>query len=281
MKNVKFSHLLEKYEVILFDSYGVLRNYNGIIEGVHETVQKILERNIPYRVLTNDASSGPNLLSQKFKTRGLNIKEEYIITSGMMAKSFLSSKSINGKVLYLGTSNSSEYIIEAKKQAISISEYQEYNFDEIGCVVFLDDEGFNWSTDINKVVNLLRKKTIPVIVANSDRIYPVSKNEVSIATGAIAQLVESILIRQFIHFGKPDIQMFSYAYDDLINEIGEFDKSSMLMVGDTLHTDILGGTKFGLDTLLVLSGNTSLANAESLIKSTGIAPDYICDSIKW
>ena len=28
------------------------------------------------------------------------------------------------------------------------------------------------------------------------------------------------------------------------------------MVGDTLHTDIIGGNKFGLDTVLVLSGNT-------------------------
>ena len=38
----------------------------------------------------------------------------------------------------------------------------------------LDDEGFDWCQDLNKTVNLIRKKTIPVIVANTDRAYPLS-----------------------------------------------------------------------------------------------------------
>ena len=279
MYTVKFSELLPKYDVILFDSYGVLKNYNGVIEGTHDAMTLLQTKNIPYRVLTNDASSSPAILSEKFKKGGLNIPANHIITSGMMAKSFLSTKSINGKVLYLGTANSSQYIIEANQEALSISEYDDSLIHEIGAVVFLDDEGYKWSTDINKVVNLLRKRTIPVIVANSDKIYPVAKNDVSIATGAIAQLVESILNRDFIHFGKPDVQMFAYAFDDLTKEHGDLDKYRVLMVGDTLHTDILGGTKFGVDTLLVLSGNTSVKNAESMIQTTGVAPDYISESI--
>ena len=51
------------------------------------------------------------------------------------------------------------------------------------------------------------------------------------------------------------------------------------MVGDTLSTDILGGNKFGLKTLLVLSGNTRSDKADLWINSSGIIPDYICDSI--
>jgi ribonucleotide monophosphatase NagD (HAD superfamily) len=50
------------------------------------------------------------------------------------------------------------------------------------------------------------------------------------------------------------------------------------MVGDTLQTDILGGNKFGLDTVLVLSGNTLPADVDTNIASTGIAPTYICES---
>ena len=50
------------------------------------------------------------------------------------------------------------------------------------------------------------------------------------------------------------------------------------MVGDTLTTDILGGNKFGIDTALVLSGNTLRESAAEQIHATGIIPDYICES---
>jgi HAD superfamily hydrolase (TIGR01450 family) len=142
----------------------------------------------------------------------------------------------------------------------------------------LDDEGFDWNVDINKTVNLLRRKNIPVIVANSDKLYPVSKNDVAVATGGIAKLVENMLNKKFIHFGKPDSQMFMYAFDEL-NQFGSFSKNEILMVGDNLNTDILGGNKFGVKTTLVLSGNTSAKDAELQIHASGIIPDFVCPSI--
>jgi len=119
---------------------------------------------------------------------------------------------------------------------------------------------------------------LPVIVANSDELYPVSKNDVAVATGGIAKLVENMLGKKFIHFGKPDSQMFMYAYDEL-NLYGSFSKHEILMVGDNLHTDILGGNKFGVKTTLVLSGNTSEEDASIQINASGIIPDFICHSI--
>ncbi|MCG8373734.1 MAG: HAD hydrolase-like protein, partial [Balneolales bacterium] len=77
----------------------------------------------------------------------------------------------------------------------------------------------------------------------------------------------------------PDSQMFMFAYERLTEEFGEIDKSEILMVGDTLETDILGGNKFGVKTMLVLSGNTRKERAQLNIESTGIIPDYICHSI--
>jgi ribonucleotide monophosphatase NagD (HAD superfamily) len=55
-------------------------------------------------------------------------------------------------------------------------------------------------------------------------------------------------------------------------------KKDILMVGDTLHTDILGGNKFGLDTALVLTGNLLPEDHENRIISTGISPTYICQT---
>src|SRR5581483_8388558 len=144
-------------------------------------------------------------------------------------------------------------------------------------MIFLDDEGFNWSEDLNKTVNLLRRRTIPVIVANTDRAYPITTTNVSIAIGGIAAMIESVVGKHFIRFGKPDSQMLMFAYD-LIREYRQVSKSDIVMVGDTLNTDILGGNKFGLDTVLVLSGNTQAKDYENRITATGIMPTYICDS---
>ena len=197
----------------------------------------------------------------------------------MMAKHFLEHKITDGHIAYLGTENSAEYILQSGLQHIPVRDVDLDNLESISAFVFLDDEGFDWNTDIDKTVNILRKKTMPVILANSDKFYPVSKNDVAIATGGIAKLVESMLHRKFIHFGKPDSQMFMYAFKQLTEEIGAIDKKDILMVGDTLETDILGGNKFGVQTMLVLSGNTREENAQLLIQSKGIIPDYICKSI--
>ena len=91
--------------------------------------------------------------------------------------------------------------------------------------------------------------------------------------------LESMLSKKFIHFGKPDTQMFNYAFEHINQEEFKYTKDDILMVGDTLSTDILGGNKFGLKTMLVLSGNTRSDNAELWINSTGIIPDFICESI--
>jgi len=279
MQTSSFLDIASQFKVVFLDSYGVIKNYKGLIGGVEETLEQLREKDILIRILTNDASRSPQRQAEKFHKLGLtNIQAEDIITSGMMAKHFLESKVTEGKIAYLGTPTSAQYIIDAKLEAIHIGRVNLEQPEDIAAFVFLDDEGFDWNFDINTAVNLLRRKNIPVIVANSDRLYPIAKNDVSIATGGIAQLIESILNKKFIHFGKPDSQMFMYAFEQ-ISALGNFQKQDILMVGDTLHTDILGGNKFGIQTALALTGNTQERRVEMLIRSTGIIPDYICRSI--
>ena len=280
MMTIPFDDLIDRYDAFLFDSYGVIKNYQGIIDGVPQVLERLRKvHKRRYRILTNDASCNQDLLSEKFKKGGIFIRPHRIITSGLMAQHFLMSKTIHGKVLYLGTPSSSAFIDEAGLEKLSINEYHERLQSDIGCVLFLDDEGFDLLKAVNHVINLLRQRHIPAIVANSDLIYPVSANSVSMATGSIARLVEHILGRTFIHFGKPDIQMFMYAYDDLRRDDPGLDRARILMIGDTLHTDILGGIKFGIDTCLVLTGNTSPNEVEVAVGASGIVPDYIADSI--
>lgn len=273
-----FKSIIDKYEVIFFDAFGVLKNHQGLVEGIGTTFDYIQSQNKEYYIVTNDASRSPIELAESYHELGLKtVSSDRIISSGMLAKEFLDLKVHEGVVAYLGPEQSAHYIDSSGLNTIPVTAINQSNIEKITALVFLDDEGFDWSKDLNTVVNLLRKRPIPVIVANTDYAYPTNRDEVAIAIGGIAKMVEIIVERDFICFGKPDSQMFMFAYD-LIRQYRKIEKKDIVMVGDTLYTDILGGNKFGLDTVLVLSGNTRANDAELRVKTTGIVPTYICES---
>jgi HAD superfamily hydrolase (TIGR01450 family) len=273
-----FKSVIDQYQVIFFDSFGVIKNYKGLVPGIQNTFEYLEAQGKDYYIVTNDASRSPQQLAQSFNKLGLDmITPDKIISSGMLAREYLNLKVHDGIVAYLGTDESAHYIESAGLHTLPVKAVDDSNIDQVNGLVFLDDEGFNWFRDINKTVNLMRKRNIPAIVANTDFVYPLNMHDVALAIGALANMIEHVVGKKFIHFGKPDSQMFMFAYD-LVRAKKPISKSDILMVGDTLHTDILGGNKFGLDTVLVFSGNTLPENAEINITSTGIVPTYICDT---
>lgn len=279
MKNNDFASIAQQYRVIFFDAYGVIKNAHGLIDGVVDTFQFLSDNQIEFFVLTNDASRGPDELANAYHKRGLTaIDAAKIISSGMLAREYLLYKVKQGTLAFLGTQASAHYIEAIGLKTISIKDVDLRDSEEISALVLLDDEGFDWNNDINKAINLLRHKNIPVIVANTDERYPVSQDQVAIAIGAVADMIERVVGKTFIRFGKPDSQMFHFAYEHVLQTV-HVRKDQILMVGDTLTTDIIGGNKFGIDTMLVLSGNTQPEKARLLIRTTGIIPNFICHSI--
>lgn len=279
MEIIDFGEVASRYKVVFFDAYGVLKNSLGLLEGIDRTFDFLLDLDIDFYVVTNDASRSPKRLAEAYIEQGLTVVDaSRIISSGMLATEYLRLKVKKGGVAYLGTEASAHYLQEVGLHTMSIADLDLESCDDINALVFLDDEGFDWNRDINKIVNLLRMRNIPAIVANTDRSYPVSSKEVAVAVGGIADMVEAITGRQFIKIGKPDAQMFIFAYNHS-QRAQAVSKEQILMVGDTLTTDIMGGNKFGIDTALVLSGNTLRGSAAERIHATGIIPDYVCESV--
>nr|WP_320021295.1 HAD-IIA family hydrolase [uncultured Draconibacterium sp.] len=280
MRTKSFKSVVQNYRAVFFDAFGVLKNHSGLIPGIEQTFAYLEKKGIPYYILTNDSSRSPDELARWYQDRGMpNITTDKILSSGMLAMEFFKTKLANGKVVaYLGTKKSAHYLEIAGQNTIAISDVDLNDLEHIKSFAFLDDEGFDWNKDIDKTINLLRHKNMTVIVANTDKNYPVNKNDISVAVGGLADLVEQILGKKFIRFGKPDAQMFLLAYERAMVDVPDIKRKEILMVGDTLFTDIIGGNKFGLDTALVLSGNTLPDNAKIKIGSSGIIPTYICDS---
>lgn len=279
IRTKSFRSIVKNYKAVFFDAFGVLKNHQGLIPGIINTFEYLDSKGIKYYLLTNDSSRSPEMLAQWYQDRGVRqVTADKILSSGMVAMEYFKLKVSNGNsVAYLGTENSAHYIETAGLKTVAVKNIDLNNIDHIESFAFLDDEGFNWNEDINKAINLLRKKNMTVVVANTDINYPVNQNDVSIAIGSLADMVEKIIGKSFIRFGKPDAQMFLLAYERALQDI-DVKRNEILMVGDTLHTDIMGGNKFGLDTVLVLSGNTLPEMAQIRISSSGIIPTFICES---
>jgi HAD superfamily hydrolase (TIGR01450 family) len=279
VKTKSFQNIVKNYKAVFFDAFGVLKNHKGLIPNIGKTFEYLESKGIFYYILTNDSSRSPEELAKWYQDRGLNyVTTDKILSSGMLAMEFFRSK-VNGEkaVAYLGTENSAHYIETAGLTTVPVRNIDLEDIDQIESFAFLDDEGFNWNDDITKTINLLRKKNMSVVVANTDISYPVNKNDIAVAVGSLADMVEKIIGKNFIRFGKPDAQMFLLAYERALLDV-KLKRKDILMVGDTLLTDIIGGNKFGLDTALVLTGNTLPDMAEIRISSSGIIPTYICES---
>jgi NagD protein len=77
------------------------------------------------------------------------------------------------------------------------------------------------------------------------------------ATGSVAALITKATGREPYFVGKPNLMMFRSA----LNRI-EAHSESTVMVGDRMDTDVVAGIEAGLETILVLSGSTSLDEVE-------------------
>ena len=81
----------------------------------------------------------------------------------------------------------------------------------------------------------------------------------------IAKYFEDIVVSEEIQISKPDPKIFEHT----LNNIKHTDKSKVLMVGDSLTSDIQGGINFGIDTCWF--------NPKKIVNTTGIKPTYeIC-----
>jgi HAD superfamily hydrolase (TIGR01450 family) len=274
-----FEELADSYSCIFFDAFGVLKSSAGLFPGVMEILDELQNRGKQVFIVTNDASRSPHRMAEGYALDGRPIVPlDHIISSGLLAQDYLKNKVRSGYVAYLGKESSSYYIVKAGLYPIPLKDISTDDHNP-KCIVLLDDEGFDWFSEINHAVNMIREHNIPVIVANTDVTYPSTPTSFNIAVGGLARLLEAATGRGFIHFGKPDPMIFSKAFHLALEKDPKLTKGDVLMVGDTLATDIVGGNKYGIDTALVLSGTTTEAVHRGLIQTTGIVPTYVCTSI--
>lgn len=91
-----------------------------------------------------------------------------------------------------------------------------------------------------KLLTLLHGKAKLAIITNGFT----ALQQIRLERTGLGEFFEHIIISEQVGAAKPSAKIFDYAMEQL----GNPKKSQVLMVGDTLSSDILGGKHYGLDT---------------------------------
>ena len=253
IKETTMQELVERYPVILFDSFGVLASSNAVLPGAVELIAELNLTGKTYFVLTNDASALPESRSLNYAKLNLTIQPDQIITSGGLLSRYFAEENLQGlRCVVLGPEDSVRYVEEAGGEVVRFG-------DSFDAVVIGDQSGFPFLETMDQVVTDLFSKidtgeNVRLILPNPDLIYP-DGDGFGFASASIALLFESALnLRypdrddlRFTRLGKPHKAIFAEA----MRRSGTRD---MVMIGDQLETDIKGANDFGLDSALVGTG---------------------------
>lgn len=258
------------FDVFLFDSFGVLNVGNEPVEGAADRVAELRATGKKVFVLTNAATTPLSRNRDKYQNLGFEFSDQEIISSRYTMNAYL--RTCDPEMIWGVAGPEQSEIQELPCRTFSLDRNSLNSCD--GVILLSSAE---WSEDDQDLlVESLSVNPRTVLVGNPDLVAP-RKCALSKEPGYFAHDLTDRLDIQPIFFGKP----FSNAFEEAFSRISPLqDRSRVLMIGDTLHTDILGGLAFGCKTALVTDhGLLSGMDINVCVRRSKIVPDYIIPSI--
>ena len=269
------SHALDGLDGLILDSYGVIGLGSAPITGIHALFDAAAAQDIPIVILTNGASQPAERRVAGYRAWDLPIVAQDIISSRDAAYQLASEihqKTPEARFSYLGANVRAFDDIPGSSYDHSKSES---DWDRSDYYLFLGATGWTLD-DQNRLEAALQATSGTVIVGNPDVSAPVD-GSFTFEPGFWAMKAQQATGTRLIMTGKPFAPAYELAFAALEKKAGtSLDKAKVGMVGDSLHTDILGAKSFGLHAIL-LSGYGLMAGRDIAQEtaSAGIYPDMV------
>lgn len=227
------------------DMDGVVYHGNKILEGVTEFVNWMLANNKCFVFLTNSSERTPHELSMKLERMGLSISADHFYTSAMATAEFLHSQKPGCTAYVIGEAALTKalydqgiYMNDVNPDYVVVGETRSYNFEKL-----------------EKAIELVNKGA-KLIGTNPDITGPTEKG-IAPATGALIAPIEISTGKKAYFIGKPNPLMLRHG----LKKIG-CHSSEIAFIGDRMDTDIIAGIESNVDTILVLSGISTLEDVD-------------------
>ena len=276
---------LPEYDTYLLDMWGVMHDGSKPYDGVLETIAQLKAQNKRLVILSNSSKRLSNS-HKMLKKLGFNIDDfEQIITSGEVSWRMMSgddSLSCNvwpvltnlieyssKRVFLFGSGDNDEEYCETAGWSLAPIEEADmilargtFTLNDGNAIVSkkIDGEEAYFAAH-DKVLQVAADRKIPMLVANPDRVRPDEgfppmpgaigdSYERALASDSENVVIgETDLVRRI---GKPHSEVYELALSRNVDNASNVD-SSVLMVGDALETDIIGGKASAVESLWVVA----------------------------
>jgi 4-nitrophenyl phosphatase len=244
---------------LIIDMDGVLWRGDEPMPNLQAFFDFLRQRDIGFVLATNNSSRTPEQYVKKLARFGVAADSASILTSSQAAAAYLAEQAPPGTHVYVIGK-------EGVRRAL----------EERGFVLGEKDAAYvvvGWNTDLVwdelATASLLIHRGAGFIGTNPDVNYPTERGPVP-GNGAQLAAIQVTTGVAPIVTGKPEPQMYKEAMRRM-----DANPSTTAVIGDRLDTDLAGGVRLGLTTVLVLSG---IATEAELVHSS-IKPDVVCADI--
>ena len=260
--------IVDRFDAFLIDIDGTVEEGAAPVARAVASLKKLKKTGKPFLFLTNNARLSPGGWAKKFRERGIDgVRAGDVVTSATSTARFIERRFKDPCSKRAFVAGSSALVSEIRKTGISLIKHGEVS---CGCDVVIvgGHKGFNYS-DIAAAGTAVRNGAV-FLATNSNFVYPAGNGEFMPATGALAAAVEKVSRKRPVITGKPHPGIFK-----MCMKILGTGTERTAVIGDSLKTDIKGGKRAGIKTVLTLTGISSRAD----IQKSRHKPDYVIEDL--
>ena len=282
---VNASKIIDKYSIVILGLRGVITDGKIINPDVVTTLINFKKQNIHTVVVSNTAQRVESVIRFFHKNNVPLAALDAIVTAGEIMHYQLKSRSqefahIGSKYYRLGDS-SYQGVFSGLSDYTKVDSLADADF------IYVENT-LNNNDTIEQYIPILEhgaSLNMPLVcVGNDTSTY--NHGAITLGAGAIAEQY-AILGGKIITNGKPDAKIFAYAIDGLSN----IKKEKILIIGDSLSTDIKGAKLLGVDSMLISKGIhvnflgegyiPDVAKTRDLSSNFDAIPDYVISNLRW
>lgn len=254
--------LTDDLDGLLIDLDGVVWVGREPVPGATETLVSLLDAGKRIVFVTNNPARHPSRYAERLREMGVEVDESQIVTAGMVvARLAAEAAGADGGVFVIGA-----HALREMTSATGARLVEGDAASEADVVVVSGHRGFDYEE------LLTAKRALDggaaLLATSRDPTLPMPGGEWP-GTGAILAAVETASRRTAEIAGKPERHLFEMALAALGVD------GRVAMVGDRLASDIEGGRRAGLATVLVLSGADDREGAAG----ASPPPDHVIETL--